>query len=211
MASTAKQPLSSGRPILAYMAGPWVFRSAPDIESFRQRVRDFCDGPLQGAIMPIFPMDPIVNLSRNGMPFTMDITDPVKIAAHCRRHIARCDVIVADVTPFRGVQPDPGTVLEIGFAHGAGKGVWLYSEKPIPRLRDRLWAEGLISVYISKDRDRDGYLIEDFGLPVDTMLSAYPYTVGCLPALEAVRDHYGNPAQHEMEASLVSSDGNQSC
>ena len=84
-------------------------------------------------------------------------------------------------------------------------------QEPIPRLRDRLWAEGLISVYISKYRDRDGYLIEDFGLPVDTMLSTYRYTVGCLPALEAVRDHYGNPAQHEMEASLVSNDGSHPC
>ena len=199
------------KPLKAYMAGPWVFRPTADVEDFQKRVRDFCDNTLQGAIMPIFPMDPITNPSRNGMPLTMDFTDPMKIAAHCRRHIARCDVVVADVTPFRGVQPDPGTVLEIGFAHGAGKGVWLYSEEPIPRLRDRLWAEGLISAYINKDRDRDGYLIEDFGLPVDTMLSTYRYTVGCLPALEAVRDHYGNPAQHEMEASLVSNDGSHPC
>ena len=195
------------------MAGPWVFRPTHDVRAFIRRVLDFCGDELQEAIKPLFPMDPIVVDLDDGdvMALSMDTTDPVKIAAHCRRHIARCDVIVADVTPFRGVQPDPGTVLEIGFAHGAGKGVWLYSEKPIPRLRDRLWAEGLISAYINKDRDRDGYLIEDFGLPVDTMLSAYPYTVGCLPALEAVRDHYGDPAKYEMGASLVSNDGSHPC
>ena len=197
------------KPLKAYMAGPWVFRRAADVEDFQKRVRDFCDGPLQGAVTPIFPMDPITNPSRNGMPFTMDVTDPVKIAAHCRRHITRCDVIVADVTPFRGVQPDPGTILEIGIAHGVGKGVWLYSEDPIPRLRDRLIAEGRASA--GQDRDHQGFLIEDFGLPVDTMLSAYRYTMGCLPALEAVRAHYGNPEKYEIEASLVSGDGNHPC
>ncbi len=196
-------------PIQAYMAGPWMFGSPESVSDFKARVRFFCERDLNGAVWPLFPMDPVVmDLMAMGID---DPAGPAEIAAHRRRHIACCDVIVADVTPFRGVQPDPGTVLEIGFAHGAGKGVWLYSEKPIPRLRDRLWAEGLISVYISKDRDRDGYLIEDFGLPVDTMLSAYPYTVGCLPALEAVRDHYGDPAKYEMEASLMSSNGNQSC
>jgi nucleoside 2-deoxyribosyltransferase len=184
-------------PLKAYMAGPWVFRPAPDIESFRQRVRDFCDGPLQGAITPIFPMDPIVNPSRNGTPFTMDFTDPVKIAFHCRRHIVRCDVIVADVTPFRGVQPDPGTVLEIGFAHGAGKDVWLYSGEPIPRLRDRLIAEKRASA--SQDRDNLGYFIEDFGLPVDTMLSPYPYFRSLEEALVDVGEGFGAPVAADQE------------
>ena len=197
------------KPLKAYMAGPWVFRPTADVEDFQKRVRDFCDGPLQGAIIPIFPMDPITNPSRNGMPLTMDVTDPMKIAAHCRRHIAQCDVIVADVTPFRGVQPDPGTILEIGIAHGVGKGVWLYSEEPIPQLRNRLIAEGRASA--GQDRDHQGFLIEDFGLPVDTMLSAYRYTIGCLAALKAVRVHYGNPEKYEMEGLPMASEGRCPC
>ena len=159
-------------PIRAYMAGPYVFQPDAAIALFRERVCGLCEGSLQRVVIPIFPMDPIPALQPNRPPFTMDITDPQKIAAHCRRHIARCDVIIADVTPFRGVQPDPGTVLEIGIAHGAGKRVVLYTRGNVPSLRERLTTEGFMKP--RDERDREGFFVEDFGLPVDTMLSAYP-------------------------------------
>lgn len=146
-------------------------------------------------------MDPIVT-PRGRMPMTMDVTDPMKIAAHCRKHIALCDVIVADVTPFRGIQPDPGTVLEIGIAHGMGKGIWLYSHDPIPPLKERLVAAGLASADCL-ERDAHGFLIEDFGLPVDTMLSAYRYTVGLEAALDAVSEHYADIGVESHPSTLT--------
>ena len=39
----------------------------------------------------------------------------------------RADLIIANLTPFRGVSADPGTVFELGWFDGAGKPVYGYS------------------------------------------------------------------------------------
>lgn len=171
--------MTTTAPIRAYMAGPWVFRPPSEIAVFKDLVLGMCKEKFQGAILPLFPMDPIINGDRP--PLVMDISDPQKIAAHCRRHIKSCDVIVADVTPFRGVQPDPGTVLEIGIAHCAGKRIVLYTDGPVLPLRERLIAAGWMKA--GDERDIAGSFVEDFGRPVDTMLSAYPYFESVTEAL----------------------------
>jgi nucleoside 2-deoxyribosyltransferase len=41
--------------------------------------------------------------------------------------IHSCDIVLADVQPFRGTEPDSGTVFEIGFAAALGKAIYTYN------------------------------------------------------------------------------------
>jgi nucleoside 2-deoxyribosyltransferase len=51
----------------------------------------------------------------------------VRIFIKDRELIDRADGVVADLTPFRGISADVGTVWEIGYARGRGKPVAAYS------------------------------------------------------------------------------------
>lgn len=41
--------------------------------------------------------------------------------------VARADLCVANVTPFKGLDADAGTAFEVGMAHSLGKRIYLYS------------------------------------------------------------------------------------
>ena len=41
--------------------------------------------------------------------------------------IRSCDAVIANLTPFRGVSADVGTVFEVGFAHALGKKILAYT------------------------------------------------------------------------------------
>lgn len=72
--------------------------------------------------------------------------------------IERCDIVVANLNPFRGEEPDSGTAFEVGYACCAGKRVYGYLSEG-RTLREKLGAF-----------DDDGYAVEDFDLPVNLML-----------------------------------------
>lgn len=87
-----------------------------------------------------------------------------------------CDAVVANLTPWRGPHPDPGTVFEAGFAGGLGLPVFAYLNVPDAGLadhRDRVADAVGAALDAQGDwRDPDGGLIEDLGLPESTMLWA---------------------------------------
>jgi nucleoside 2-deoxyribosyltransferase len=83
----------------------------------------------------------------------------------------QADLVIANLTPFRGVSADPGTVFELGWFHGAGKPVYGYSNIAA-NLETRIAAAfapvtdgpagGKIAV--------DGMAIEGFGLADNLMI-----------------------------------------
>lgn len=81
--------------------------------------------------------------------------------------IRRADMLVANLNNFRGREPDSGTCFEIGFAVALGLPTWGYLScaddlvQQIPHARS---AAGHCL-------DADGYLVEDFGLSRNLMLS----------------------------------------
>ena len=76
-----------------------------------------------------------------------------------RERIASADLLVANLSPFRGPSADPGTVFEMGYAAGRGLPVLAYTTDPRV-LADRVpWRPGADGAL----RDRDGLLVEDFG------------------------------------------------
>lgn len=70
--------------------------------------------------------------------------------------IKKADVIIADINPFRGQEPDSGTAFEIGYAAALGKRIICYMEN----------AEELKSKI-----KPDEFSVEDFGFPVNLMLA----------------------------------------
>lgn len=80
--------------------------------------------------------------------------------------IARCDAVVANLTPFRGVSADPGTVFELGYAAGLGKAVHGYSCET-RFYRARVFAA---DAQAQGDLDGAGHVVEDFGLADNLMI-----------------------------------------
>ena len=96
--------------------------------------------------------------------------------------IAEADALLANLNPFRGTEPDSGTVFEIGYAIALGKRVVGYLEDA------RSQTEKLAGDDRRKGNivDHNGFSIENFGLPVNLMLGIPCEIVegGLLEALE---------------------------
>lgn len=72
--------------------------------------------------------------------------------------IDQCDVVIANLNPFRGDEPDSGTAFEIGYAYARGKQILGYLSDG-RTMRERLG-----------ETDENGFSVENFGMPVNLML-----------------------------------------
>jgi len=121
----------------------------------------------------LFPLDQDVPAS---------ITDPAAQAAWIYRAniglIERADAVLANLDFFRGPEPDSGTCFEVGYAVAKGKPVFGYIPEHgsfAQRIRERhpgaIGPDGVLDVH--------GWSIEEFGLPLNLMLSVpAPLVVG---------------------------------
>lgn len=137
-----------------YFAGPDVFRGG--YPAFKARVVDMCQGR---GFVPVFPGDEVTG------------SDPVAIFQDNLALIDEADAVVANLNPFRGPEPDSGTAFEVGYAHARGKLIFGYIdqfETTVDRV-ERL--QGHLTRYGNEITDRDGYRVEDFGLPLNIMLA----------------------------------------
>lgn len=143
----------------AYLAGPEVF--------FADR---FGIGAKKARICAEFGLDGVYPLDHD--PEASGEASASDIFATCVRMIRACDVVIANLTPFRGVSADVGTAAEIGYAFALGKTVHGYSN-----VADHLFARA--SAHGGREVERrddgfayhpDGMSIEDFGLADNLML-----------------------------------------
>ena len=80
--------------------------------------------------------------------------------------IKSCDIVIANLSPFRGPEPDSGTVWEVGFAQALGKKVVGYCSDG----RDlKTKTKAILGLDNSGDRDAQNLEIEDFGLTHNLM------------------------------------------
>ena len=88
--------------------------------------------------------------------------------------IARCDALIANLSPFRGNEPDCGTAYECGFARALGKPVLNYTDncsEQTARYRD-------FDFGANANDERYAYTeIEDFALPFNPMMYGDDYPV----------------------------------
>lgn len=133
-----------------YLAGPDVFR--PDAPQWAEAVRVLCRQAGHEALIPF-----------DGMR-----TTAVDIYHNNLQLIGEADVMLANLNPFRGAEPDSGTCVEIGYALALGKPVIGYADG-LTAMRDRLHAAGPGADGLW--RDAAGWVVEDFGQPLNLMLS----------------------------------------
>ena len=138
-----------------YLAGPDVF--LPDAEQHAQMQKALCR---QHGFEPLHPFDQGTLSSRGIFHTNIGM-------------IRDADAVLANLNSFRGPEVDSGTAFEIGFAAALGKTVIGYVSRPENLMQrvERLHGEIRHDTQVDVWRDRDGYLVEDFGHAVNLMLA----------------------------------------
>jgi nucleoside 2-deoxyribosyltransferase len=139
-----------------YLAGPDVFY--PDAFERGDRLKALCR---TYGFEGLFPLDNVI-----------EECEAILMARAIReanlKLIDRADAVIANLEPFRGCEPDSGTVFEIGYAAALGKSVIGYADD-LRTLKERLCEhQGLES---AASHDAGGLLIEDFGWSHNLMFS----------------------------------------
>jgi len=106
----------STRPPIVYLAGPEVF--LPDGKEIGQNKRAIC---MAHGFDAVFPLDK----EPSGEQAPAAIAS--EIFSICVEMMESCDLVVANMTPFRGVSMDVGTAVEIGYMYARGKPIFAYT------------------------------------------------------------------------------------
>src|SRR5436190_2445865 len=140
-----------------YLAGPEVF--LPDASAVGKRKRDICE---RHGMTGLYPLDNAVDLSARDAS--------LQIFKGLEEMMDAADAIIANLTPFRGPGADAGTVYELGYMAGRGKPLFAYSNDPatyaerVERTHQATKSSGGGLI------DRDGLVVEDFGLSDNLMM-----------------------------------------
>ena len=147
-----------------YLAGPDVFR--PDAAERYARMERHCAG------LGLVAMRPSDGEAGDGACGGAERAQ--RIYEGNLALIRRCDAVVANLAPFRGhVEPDSGTVFEVGVAIALGKPVAAYLPQPETSYAER------VARHFPTRTDAHGTLwddahdcwVEGFGEPLNLMLS----------------------------------------
>ncbi len=139
-----------------YLAGPDVFLPNPLVRA--ETLKAMCAAH---GLLGISPLDALA-----GEPEAWaTLPEAHRIARRNEAHIASCDALVANLTPFRGPSADAGTVFELGHMRALGRPVFGWSNTAADfASRTRAFC-GVVG-----ERDGHGMQIEDFGLGDNLMI-----------------------------------------
>ena len=142
-----------------YLAGPDVF--LPDPLARAATLKAIC---ARHGLTGVSPMDALAD----EQACCAELPEALRIARRNEAHIAGCDALVANLTPFRGPSADVGTVFEVGFMRALGRKVFGWSNSLSGGLAPRTRLVG--GLHHAATHDREGMLIEDFGLADNLMI-----------------------------------------
>lgn len=135
-----------------YLAGPEVFFQPGEHRAIVNAKKQILNA--QGLI-GVDPLD-----SELAIPDGLPGPERGRLIYQANRELMDCcDAVIANLTPFRGISADPGTVFEVGYMTGQGKPAFGFT---LDQRRYRERAGGT-------DRDAGSYLIEDFEL-IDNLM-----------------------------------------
>jgi len=138
-------------------------------------------------------------------PLDIRIEGASEIFKELTQMIRECDIIVANLAPFRGAEPDSGTCFECGAGYALGKPLYGYIPSNSTIVQNVSRHYGPVAKNGDLWLDKDGMLIEDFNLPLNLMLSVpIKITVGdfrsCITKLKADitnTEHLTKPTTNE--------------
>ncbi len=183
----------------AYLAGPEVF--LPDPISIGKEKKDLC---IAYGFEGVFPLDAHFN------PADLEKREQgLQISRNNEKLIQSCDLLIANITPFRGPYMDVGTAFELGFARALKKPVFGYTNDA-GKFSDRT----LESLNMVNKRD-DGHIedsyhmeIEDFDLTDNLMIDGAIYAsteTWVVAPRESKKDYYSDLSGFETCLKLAKS------
>src|ERR1700722_18263755 len=147
----------------AYLAGPDVF--LPNAVVHAARKVEICR---RVGLRGLPPLD------QDGAPAHKALDPWRTIYQRCMAMMERCDIIIANLTPFGGASADAGTLIEVGWFLGKGRPIFGYSNTPETfesRMRKQLGPT-------HADLDIEGFHLPDNLMIVGAVLSGgYPVFV----------------------------------
>ena len=141
--------------LTAYLAGPDVF--LPDARAHALRKIEIC---ARHGIIGRTPLNEDVDR-------TADMSDAAFAMAIFHKDVAMmeaCDIIIANLTPFRGASADSGTLVELGWFLGRGRPIFGYSNSAT------LFAERSRKHVEATPDPHPGLVVHGFGLPDNLMI-----------------------------------------
>ena len=149
-------------PIRIYLAGPEVFLS--NAKEVGEHKKELCR---KYGFEGVFPLDNEVD-AKDKSAKELGLC----ISAVNEDLIKSCDLIIANITPFRGPSADVGTAYEMGFAHALGKKVLAYTNVVVPFTKRTIKAlnDEVKRSADGKLRDAEGMFIEEVDLRDNLML-----------------------------------------
>jgi nucleoside 2-deoxyribosyltransferase len=140
-----------------YIAGFDVFRQ--DSIEIGKYYKNLCE---KYGFIGLYPIDNEVDFNQEKNKIACDIFEANK------NMILQCDIIIANLNPFRGKESDSGTVWECGFGYGLGKEVYGYikSKKVYLENFSKNEKRKINGVYV----DNEDMVIEDFDLALNLMI-----------------------------------------
>lgn len=142
-----------------YLAGPEVF--LPDAIAAGNAKRALCEAH---GFEGVYPLDGQLDLA--GLP-KLEAARRISLANEAL--IDSCDLLIANMTPFRGVSMDVGTAFEVGYMRALRRPVLGYTNTAL-NLRERSEMGRSGGVRLPFDSDAEGVEVEDFGLTENLML-----------------------------------------
>ncbi|HJW27530.1 MAG TPA: nucleoside 2-deoxyribosyltransferase [Rhodocyclaceae bacterium] len=137
-----------------YLAGPDVFR--PDALAWAEEARALCAAWGHQALIPL-----------DNEETTAEGIYKANVGL-----LRAADGVIANLNPFRGLEPDSGTCVEVGFALALGKPVIGHVRDARPLAERVAAAQGsALGMADGRPTDRDGLHVENFGLPLNLMLA----------------------------------------
>jgi len=153
-----------------YLAGPDVFYE--QVLEIAARKKQIIHDLSNGKMIGYHPFDKEI----------IDADSPIEkgriISRENRKMMDECDIILANITPFRGANVDDGTAFEIGYMAAQGKPACAYSNAGRALYGENVedWVAITKGASISSPddngyiRDHNGASIEQFGFPCNLMI-----------------------------------------
>jgi len=140
-----------------YLSGPDVF--FPNAIEIGQAKKEIC---ARFGLEGVYPLDADFSI-------LLEMKAPADMGYASFRLMVElmdgCDLVIANMTPFRGPSMDVGTAVEIGYMHGRGKPVFGYTN--------------VVADYADRVAP-DGFTIEPFGLIDNCMVEGPVHETGAL-------------------------------
>ena len=146
----------------AYLAGTEIFQL--DSVEVGLRMEEQCK---QYGFEGIYPADDAPGLDKTPGSSKDTYIRSAYFFDRDQLHIRNSDMVIANLNPYHGHEPDSGTVFEAGMCFGLGYRCYCFISDDRPLIERIECRKGDDGIY----RDIEGYTVENYGFPLSSKLA----------------------------------------